>query len=183
MRCAVIDPHTRVVINVVIVDAATIDDPNTIPIPPHMPVGIGDTYDFETNTFQLALTQRPLEDVRAEKIAELAQALTLAQDAGTEFEGHVFATDNESQLKFMGILLGAMMDPNYEIDFKTLDRQYVRLTHAQVVQLCMAVKAHVTACFQNDQRLTDLIHGATTVEELDAIDVSEGWPTRFVPAA
>lgn len=176
-RVALLDADTRAVLNIVLLDDADEVGPDAVVLRDGTAVDMGDTYDDATGSFSPIVRPVALEEARAAKLASLAQTLTEAQAAGTTFGGDRFATDNDSQLKFMGILLGAMLDPAYEIEFKTLDKTYVRFGHDEVIALCMTVKAHVTACFQNDRRLTEAIKAAGTVEELDAIDVSAGWPT------
>lgn len=177
VRCALIN-NDGIVENIVMMEenCKELESNQVQIIPAELPVCIGDFFDFEKMQFSAKLLERgDLEEVRQQKISELAQELINAQHSGTVFEGNTFATDNDSQIKYMGVLIGAMLDPNYTVDFKTTDKKYVNLNHDQVMRLCMTVKAHVEHCFQNDKLLTDKILSAKTVEELDNIDLKVGW--------
>jgi hypothetical protein len=170
MRCAVIDLSNNNVINIVMVEQAT--GSNMIPSDS---ADIGYVYDSVTGTFSCPNTET-LEEVRLKKLNALGSYLTAAQNAGAIYNGNVFATDESSQIKYLGIMMYATMDSAYETAFKTVDKQYVILKNQDVIGLCNTVKQHIQLCFINDAQLTHRIQTASTIEELNAIDITQGWP-------
>lgn len=54
--------------------------------------------------------------------------------------------------------------------------QRVLMTPAIIDAILLAYDAHVQACWDRDYDLCGLIDAATTIAELDAIDIIAGWP-------
>ena len=52
---------------------------------------------------------------------------------------------------------------------------WVTFDMAGLVALGATIDAHVQACFMREEELAQQINAATTVEELEAIDVQTGW--------
>lgn len=61
------------------------------------------------------------------------------------------------------------------IDFEVSRGVFMEFDLAAVGALSDAAFLHVQACFSNAKRLTGLINAATTLAELDAIDLDSGW--------
>lgn len=174
MRCCLIDEN-NIVINIIVLNEPLPDTFNNYKVI-HELGNIGWTYNPETKTFITNTPTLTLEESREEKFEELASTLEQHEYGGVTYNGNRFATDKDSQIKYLGILVSAITDPNYTVQFKTLDKSYVELNALEVNQLCMTVKNHIQNCFNNDARLTELIKSATTVEELNNIDLDSGWP-------
>jgi hypothetical protein len=68
-----------------------------------------------------------------------------------------------------------VIDSNYSVQWKT-GAGFVTLTAAQVIAAAQAVRAHVQACFDHEADVAAEIDAAETLAELQAIDVSAGWP-------
>ena len=108
--------------------------------------------------------QIPMEELRAEKKAELAEARWQAEVSGV----NGIRTDRESQSMITGAALKAMQDETYTCKWKT-ETGFVELTAAQILAIADAVRAHVQGCFDREAELLALVDAATTPEEVEAI--------------
>lgn len=109
---------------------------------------------------------------------------TLRQDAeerGVDVNGNVFSTDISSQVKYVGILVYASMDKNYSGTWKTVNNGFVTLDAAGVVVMCVYVMAYLQVCFAWEQYVLAQVDAATTVEQLQAIDLETGRPAGLLP--
>jgi hypothetical protein len=64
----------------------------------------------------------------------------------------------------------------FSMDWRMADDTIVTLDAAQMIAMGMAVAQHVAACQTKKNTLDAQIAAATTVADLDAIDVESGWP-------
>ncbi|MCY1557369.1 hypothetical protein D9M68_942160 [compost metagenome] len=65
-----------------------------------------------------------------------------------------------------------MIDPQYSVNWKSADGQFVALGGQQIIAVASAVRAHVQACFDREAvLLTELAAGTFTENMLE-----EGWP-------
>jgi hypothetical protein len=117
-----------------------------------------------------------LAELKTKKLSDLADLRWQKETGGTTFAGIEIATDAVSQTKYIGAVVGAQMDPSASLKWKISNGSFVTLDAAQIVNVAMAVRAHVQACFDNEADLRVLIEAAETQEELDAIDINTGWP-------
>ena len=108
--------------------------------------------------------QIPVEELRAEKKAELAEARWQAEVSGV----NGIRTDRESQSLITGAALKAMQDNTYTCRWKGIDG-FVELTAPQIIAIADAVRAHVQSCFDHEAELLPLIEAATTEAELNLI--------------
>lgn len=113
--------------------------------------------------------QIPMEELRAEKKAELAEARWQAEVSGV----NGIRTDRESQSMITGAALKAMQDSEYTCKWKT-ESGFVELTAAQILAIADAVRAHVQGCFDRESELLTLVDAATTPKELEGIAWSGG---------
>jgi hypothetical protein len=117
-----------------------------------------------------------MEQVRQWKCAGLAELRWEKETGGTTFNGLSIATDAVSQTKIIGAVVGAQIDPNAVINWKTADGAFVTLDAHAITAVAMAVRAHVQACFDREAELKAEIEAASTVEEIVAIDLNTDWP-------
>ena len=108
--------------------------------------------------------QIPMEELRAEKKAELAEARWQAEVSGV----NGIRTDRESQALITGAALKAMQDSEYTCRWKT-ETGFVELAAAQILAIADAVRAHVQSCFDREAELLALVDAATTPQELEEI--------------
>ena len=96
-----------------------------------------------------------------------------AERAGVEVGGVRFDTDPISQQRITGACLLAQVDPTASWEWTAADNSAVQLDATQMMQLGMAVAAHVAACHAQGRALRAQIDAATTAEEIDAITFPE----------
>ena len=114
------------------------------------------------------LVEVSIEDIKAAKKSEIANARYNAEIAGITFNGTVIKTDRESQALITGAALAAIRDSAYTVRWKTSDG-FVPLTAAQVIEIAQDVRDHVQGCFDKEAVYDETIDGCTTAEEIDAI--------------
>lgn len=111
--------------------------------------------------------------VKRKRDAVEQQGVTLA-GVGT------FDTDTESQRKVNGAVTMALIAMQYsqpfEIVWRLADDTTATLDAAGIIGVGVAVGQHVAACQANKNALDLLIMAAESVEELEAIDLEDGWP-------
>lgn len=171
MRYAVI--KNGIVVNIIILDSINDYTESECIVLETNSANIGDEY--RDGNF-IPLNTETIENIRSIMIENLAEQLVLAENKGITFNGNQFATDKDSQVKYLGILMSAMIDPTFNVNFKTMTFSYVSLNASEIQALCMSVKTYIQQCFDKDDYYTQLIMSATTIEELNAIDLTQGWP-------
>lgn len=67
-----------------------------------------------------------------------------------------------------------------EVDFKA-ESGWVKLTLEEMKGIAAMIAGHVQACFSKERALHEAIDAASTMEELQAIDVNAGWPGMEEP--
>jgi hypothetical protein len=168
-RCAVI--KDAVVVNVVRCDPAS-DAVSGFDVVPSEVAQIGDAYDAGANAFS-----RPppppitLEDKKAELVALVTKQRQMKEVAGCLYEGNMFYTDNDSQVKFLGILLTAITDPSFSTTFKTMSGAFVHLNNDDIRGVSQAVRQHIQSCYEEEAYLLYQVNNATTMEQLTAIEM------------
>lgn len=106
-----------------------------------------------------------------------------AESLGVNVNGNVFSTDVASQVKYVGILVYASMDKTYSGTWKTENKGFVTLDAGGVIVMCMFVMAYIQVCFAWEQYILAQVNAATTVEQLQAIDLVTGRPNGILPPA
>lgn len=114
-----------------------------------------------------------LEELKAQKKAEIAAARFAAETAGTTVNGVTIDTGRDSQALITGAALAAMLDENYSLNWKTTSG-FIHLTAPEIIAVAQSVRAHVQACFDREGELVALVDAAKTAEDLDEIIIS--WP-------
>jgi hypothetical protein len=175
IRYAVVSTADGVVVDVVMRDVAPTDT-EAVTYVASDTANIGDDYEPATGAFSTPTVPVSLEELRQELRTELAEYLRYAEAMGFVYDGKWFASDNNSQIKLLAVLMSASMDPQFTTVFKTLDQGYVTLDAVGIAMLCNAAKQYIAACYQRDSEHTATITAAATVEELHALDFSGGWP-------
>lgn len=122
-------------------------------------------------------TERDIADLRAKWRSDLAARRYAVETGGAVINAIPFATDPVSQTKIVGAAVAAMLDPLLELKWKT-ETGFVDLDAATITAVAQAVRAHVQAAFDNEAALAAQINAATTLAELQAIDLSAGWPAN-----
>ncbi len=170
-RCAVI--KDAVVVNVIRCDP-TSDVVSGFDVVPSEVAQIGDSYDAGANAFS-----RPppppitLEDKKAELVALVTKQRQMKEVAGCTYKGNKYYTDNDSQVKFLGILLTAITNPLFSTTFKTMNDTFVVLNNADIHGVSQAVRQHIQSCYEEEAYLLYQVNTASTMEQLAAIEAQQ----------
>jgi hypothetical protein len=116
-----------------------------------------------------------LAELRAARLAELAAKRWAVETAGIVVAGHVVRTDRESQALISGAYQLAAVEPEAVTRFKA-SSGWVDLSGAEVQAVALAVARHVRQCFAREAELAAAVEAAEDEAELDAIDLTDGWP-------
>ena len=68
-------------------------------------------------------------------------------------------------------------DAPFAINWKMLDGNFYKLDALQFVDLYTTILIYYQKCFDNEMLLTHKINKCQTVSSLDAIDITQSWPT------
>lgn len=131
-------------------------------------------YNTNNHTFKRLMPPEPtLDELKAQKKAEIAAARYAAETAGTTVNGIMIDTGRDSQALITGAALAAMLDENYSLNWKTASG-FIHLSAPEIIAVAQAVRAHVQSCFDREGELVALVDAAETPEDLDEIIIS--WP-------
>ncbi len=132
--------------------------------------------DGDTITATWSLEDRPLEELRAEKLAALAAHRYAAETGGLVLtDGTRIGTDRQDQAMITGTLLGFMAGAIAEVRWKT-GGSFLTLDAAAFQPIAAAVAAHVEASFAREAEHAAAIEALATAAAVAAYDVTTGWP-------
>ena len=109
-----------------------------------------------------------LEDLKIDKLAELASARYLSEISGVIFNGIKIRTDRESQALITGAVVQAINDSTYTCKWKTVNG-FIDLDVNMIKAVGVAVREHVQSQFNKEAELILQVEATTTIEELEAI--------------
>jgi hypothetical protein len=141
--------------------------------------------DFDTRWYRWrdgALVQEMPDEIfeegRAALRVRLAERRWRAETGGVAITGFKTRVDTsrESQAMMSGALLAAQYSVVDKFDWKIGPGVWVEITNAQLVTIAFVVAAHVQTCFSNERAIENKITAATSIAELNAIDINAGWP-------
>lgn len=116
-----------------------------------------------------------LAEVRAAKLAALADRRWRVETQGITVAGARIKTDRESQALLTGAWCACQLNPALLIDWKGEDG-WVQIDAVTVSALAAAVSAHVQGCFTAEKTHAEAIAALETVEAVAAYDITDGWP-------
>lgn len=129
-------------------------------------------------------------EVRAKPIAEVRQRLmeTLRQRFATELakgcespKGRVDCDDKAVQRVTSAVVMADKLAelglPDVDENWTMFDQSVVPHSRGELTALGLAIGAGFRACFSNKQTLENQLDAATTVAELNAVNLDSGWPT------
>lgn len=94
-----------------------------------------------------------------------------AEVAGITANGMQVDTGRDSQALITGAAVSAMLDPDYNVHWKTA-AGFVDLNAEQIIGLASTVRAHVQACFDREAELLAALDAGTFTEAM----LEQGWP-------
>ncbi|NLN56481.1 MAG: DUF4376 domain-containing protein [Gammaproteobacteria bacterium] len=132
-------------------------------------VSIGDppsphhTFDYTTKQWT---DSRSLDEIKAQKWAEIKYERDRIEFGGFEFEGGVYDSDQVSQGRIMGAAV-AGVDQVWTL----ADNTTVELTALQLQQLYAALQTHIAGVHERGRIARQLIFEAETKEQVEAIQL------------
>ncbi|GLQ09252.1 hypothetical protein GCM10007913_11840 [Devosia yakushimensis] len=117
-----------------------------------------------------------LEELRAIKLAELANWRFIVETAGVEIGGVLVRTDRQTSAIITAAYVKALQNPDYVVaNWKVADGVFVTLDAATIFVIAEAVSTHVQRSFDHEAYLTGLLLTASSIEAINAIDLAAGW--------
>ena len=98
---------------------------------------------------------------------------------GIIVDGIGYATDRESQTKYTAVHVAiSQADPlTWNINWKT-NEGFVNLNAQEMMAVIYLILGHVESCFNKESEFITSINSCTTVNEVLAIDIENGWPSN-----
>ena len=99
------------------------------------------------------------------------------ETGGITFGSTPIKTDRSTSAILTSAYIKATENSSFTVNWKVADGVFATLDASTIITISNAVEAHVQACFDREKALSDLIAAASNQSELDAIDITTGWPT------
>lgn len=120
-------------------------------------------FDYTTKQW---IDPRSLDEIKAQKWAEIKKQRNQLEFGGFEFEGNVYDSDQVSQGRIMGAVL-AGVDQVWTL----ADNTTVELSASQLQQLYATLQAHISSVHERGRIARLAIESAETEEEVEAIQL------------
>ena len=122
------------------------------------------------HTFDYSIKQwidlRTLDEIKAQKWAEIKAMRDQLEFGGFEFEGSIYDSDQVSQGRIMGAVI-AGVDQIWTL----ADNTTVELSAPQLQQLYAALQAHIASVHERGRIARQLIFDAETIEQVEAVQL------------
>jgi len=124
---------------------------------------------------------KSVEEYAADLKEETAARRTKHARKPVSYDGSEFDADPTAQQKLTGKLTyaqaaGKDSDLAWSVGWKTANNSYVQLSYDDLAAVVQAVNEQVQTAYNNEAQLLAQIEQAETIDELDAIDLTSGWP-------
>ena len=120
---------------------------------------------FDYNTKQW-IDPRSIDDIKAQKWAEIKAVRDQLEFGGFEFEGYTYDSDQVSQGRIMGAMI-AGVDQVWTL----ADNTTVSLTASQLRQLYATLQAHIASVHERGRIARVAIEAASTKEDVERIQL------------
>lgn len=117
-----------------------------------------------------------LDEAKAAMLSALAAIRYGRETGGIILQGTPFKTDRETQAILTGAFVMASADANFTITWKSAPGVHTPIDAQTILAVGAAVTAHVQTCFEHEADLAAAVIAAQDATELDAIDITKGWP-------
>ena len=125
----------------------------------------GKSFVFDYTTKQW-IDPRTLDEIKAQKWAEIKSQRDQLEFSGFEFEGNTYDSDQVSQGRIMGAA-SAGVDQTWTL----ADNTTVELSASQLQQLYAALQAHIAGVHERGRIARQLIYAAETKDQVEAIQL------------
>lgn len=113
------------------------------------------------------------EELQVQKLADIAAKKDELRDGGFEYGGAFIHTDTQAR----SLLLGEKMAGSGDVKFFSRNGYLIEMTRLEFDDFYDAFHARIKAVEENGLVLAKAANDATTIEDLDAIDIESGWPS------
>lgn len=120
-------------------------------------------FDYEIKQW---VDPRSLDEIKAQKWAEVKSERDQLEFGGFEFEGNIYDSDQVSQGRIMGAA-AAGVDQTWTL----ADNTTVELSASQLQQLYAALQAHIASVHERGRIARQLIFDAETKEQVEAVQL------------
>jgi hypothetical protein len=110
-----------------------------------------------------------IEKLKAEKIAELADARWSEETGGYVYNGHEFHSDRESQDRVFQAYMASLGNPNFTATWKT-KTGWLEMTASDFITLYNEFQAFLQGLYQKEKALQEQVQAAATIEEVEAVE-------------
>lgn len=145
-------------------------------------VKIGETIEFRDDKIVVVYNyeQPSFEEIKLYRKNQVADKRWQVETGGAIIDGNSFATDRESQTKYTAVAVAiSQADPlTWYINWKTSDGSFLTLNAQQMMTIINMVLSHVQNSFNKEKDFISTIDSCSTVEEVLAIDINQGWPSN-----
>jgi len=124
---------------------------------------------------------KSVEEYAADLTAKVKEKRTQHARKPVAYGDHEFDADAQAQQKLTGKLTyaqaaGKDTDSSWSVGWKTANDNFVQLSYTDLENIVQAVNEQVQAAYNNEAQLLSKIEQATTIDELNSIDLTSGWP-------
>lgn len=117
-----------------------------------------------------------LEKAKTTKLQELKKSRNLKESGGFAWDGSVFDSDPQSQLRLQGAVqlaqMSAASSTPFSIEWTLKDNTVRTLSGSDMIAVGLALAGHITAVHELYRDLKNEVDTATTVQQVDSIS----WP-------
>jgi len=146
----------------------TLADVETILTSPAAPFDGGVIVPDETAT---------LDSQKARKHAEVKMTRDTKEWSGVLTPSGLIDSDPDSQRKISGAVSAAIViGDTFSREWRMKDNSVVTLDKTDMITVGLTVMQHVSACQDKKNALDAQIDAVSTIEDLQAIDITTGWP-------
>ena len=121
------------------------------------------TFDYTTKQW---IDPRSLDEIKAQKWAEIKSQRDQLEFGGFAFEGNVYDSDQVSQGRIMGAALAGV-----DQVWTTVANSTVTLTGTELLEMYQALQAHIASVHERGRVAREAINAAETKEEVEAIQL------------
>lgn len=112
-----------------------------------------------------------LNNIKSEKLKLIQTKKNEMRDAGFIVDDIKFDSDIAARLAYTELGLQLQANPEFTTMWKASDGVWVTMNYALYQQVITAGKAHIESCFAWQAAKEQEIDAATTIEELDAVEI------------
>ena len=110
-----------------------------------------------------------IEQLKAEKIAKIAELRWQEETGGYMYNGHEFHSDRESQDRVFQAYIASINEPTFTAIWKT-KTGWLKMTASDFITLYNEFQAFLQGLYQKEKALQEQVQAATTVDELEAVE-------------